>query len=295
MPGLAIVRILLTVSRPVIPDIGDLTVGDQFGPFRIVELVGRGGIGVVYRAVRVADGTEVALKLLRPHLASDPDYRRRFVHEARAAREVSHAALVAVVDAGEANGLAYIASRYIHGASLDALVAREGGLAPDAVIRMARDVGSGIDALHAAGILHRDIKPSNVLVDEAGRASLADFGLAKGPTYTVLTRAGQTPGTLGFMAPELIRGKPPTRATDIYAFGCLVYEALAGQPPFAGPSAFKIVAAHLGELPRDPRQVRPELPPTLARVTLSALAKEPGERPESAEVYAQLLAAAAAD
>src|SRR5205085_10034952 len=141
---------------------------------------------------------------------------------------------------------------------------------------------AGLDALHAAGLVHRDVKPANVLFDENGRALLTDFGLAKGPAYTVLTRTGQIVGTLDYLAPELIRGGPASPATDVYALGCLAYECATGQPPFAGKSIFGLSSAILDQDPDDPCTLRPDMPAAMGWAVLQALAKDPAERPPTA-------------
>jgi serine/threonine-protein kinase len=157
------------------------------------------------------------------------------------------------------------------------------------IARVAAHVGRALDALHEAGLVHRDVKPSNVLFDAEGRPMLTDFGLAKGPAYTVLTRTGQIVGTLDYLAPELIRGQPATPSTDIYALGCVVYECVAGQPPFAGKSMFEVSTAILEEDPPDPCANRSDLPSALGWAVLQALAKEPEKRPPTATAYANMV------
>src|SRR5215210_7787818 len=245
----------------------ELQQGATLGPYRLEAVLGEGTMGVVYRAVREPDGEVVALKVLKAALGEDETYRRRFEHEARAAQEVRHRHLVPVLDAGEAEGRAYLVVAYVSGRSLD--------------------------ALHARGLVHRDMKPANIMLSDDG-AVLTDFGLAKGTGYTVLTRAGQVVGTMDYLAPELIRGSPATPATDIYALGCVVFECLVGSPPFGDRSLFEVGAAHLEEEPADPREHRPGIPAPVSSVVLQALRKEPGERSPTATMYAHLLRAAAA-
>ena len=272
---------------------GSLAPGAALGPYRLEGVLGEGGMGVVYRARRDFDGSVVALKVLRPELASDDVYRQRFLREARVASEVEHPHLVAIVDAGEADGTPYLAAQFVAGKTLRAEIATGGPLAIDATLAMAAQVGAGLDALHASGLVHRDVKPSNVMLDQDGRALLCDFGLAKGRAYTVLTSPGQVMGTLDYIAPELIRTGHATGATDIYALGCVVFECLAGAPPFGGLNPFQVGVAHLEEEPPDPCERRPDAPDRLSWAVLRALEKDPERRPNTATAYAHMLALAA--
>jgi serine/threonine-protein kinase len=267
----------------------DLEPGQRLGPYRLGERLGEGGMGVVFRAVHEPDGEEVALKILRAELSGDDTFRKRFVHEARAAGEVRHKHLVPIEDAGEVDGHPYLAVAFVRGETLEARLAKAGSLPMDELGRVIAHVASGLDALHAAGIVHRDVKPSNVMLDEAGSASLTDFGLAKGRAYTVLTKPGMVMGTLDYLAPELLRGQPATSASDIYALGCLAYECTAGRAPFADKSMFELASAHVNIEPADPCADRPEAPTGLSWAILQALAKDPEKRPPTATAYATML------
>jgi len=249
-------------------------------------------MGVVFRATREPGGETVALKILKLELSEDDVYRHRFVHEARSASAVRHPHLVPILDAGVADDRQYLAVAYVHGVTLDDRIRSEGPLPLDDLLRLAREIASALDALHDAGIVHRDVKASNVLVradDEA--ALLTDFGLATGRAYTVLTKQGQVLGTIDYLAPELIRGEPASRASDLYAFGCVLYECAAGRPPFGGRSLLQVGLAHLDEQPPDPAAERAEVA-ALGAVLLTALEKDPAARPRSATEYATALGAA---
>jgi serine/threonine protein kinase len=270
----------------------ELRPGDSIGGYRIEELLGEGAVGIVFRAVREVDGTTVALKVLRERLSRDETYRRRLLREARVARDLQHRNVVPVLDAGEEGGRFFLIARFVPGASLRELIS-QGPVPLGDLVRLASDLASGLDALHGAGLVHRDVKPSNVLFDQTGSALLTDFGLAKASAYTILTEPGRIVGTLDYLAPELFRGEPASRLSDIYSFGCLVFEALAGRAPFAGRSLLEIGVAHLDEEPEDPGITRDGVPPDFSWAVLRALAKDPADRPPTATVYATMLRVAA--
>jgi serine/threonine-protein kinase len=269
-----------------------LASGDPIGPYRLEERLGEGAVGIVFRAVREPDGELVALKVLRAELSHDEEYRRRFVREARAAGEVHHKHLVPILDAGEADGRSYLAVRFIDGPSLGDVLEREGALEPAAIARIVAHVGSGLDALHAAGMIHRDVKPSNVMVDSTGSARLTDFGLAKGRAYTVLTKPGSIMGTLDYLAPELLRGGEATPATDLYALGCLAYECVAGRAPFGDRSMLELADAHLNDEPPDPTAGRIDASSSVSWAILQALAKDPDDRPPSGTAFGHMVSVA---
>ncbi|HEX9236038.1 MAG TPA: serine/threonine-protein kinase [Actinomycetota bacterium] len=271
---------------------GGVAVGDVIGSYRVDAVLGEGAVGTVFRATHVEDGTVVALKVLKARLGADETYRRRFAHEARAAQEVQHKHLVPILEAGEWDGRSFLAVAFIAGRTLEARL-EDGPLPLDEILRLAAGVGSGLDALHAKGLIHRDVKPSNIMLNEEGSSLLTDFGLAKGPAYTVLTRPGQVVGTLDYLAPELIKGEDASPASDLYALGCVVYESVTGQPPFAGKGVLEIGIAHLEEEPPDPLANRPDLPAGLAWALKQALAKSPAERPPTASAYANMLSVSA--
>jgi len=271
----------------------ELQVGGRLGPYSLEAYLGEGGMGTVFRAVREHDGQLVALKILKAKLTGDDVYRRRFAHEARAAREVKHRHLVPIVEAGEIDGRHYVAVSYVAGRTLEERIRADGALPLEDLLRLAAEIGAGLDALHEHGLVHRDVKPSNILIAEDGSAALTDFGLAKGPAYTVLTKQGQVMGTLDYLAPELIKGEPATSASDIYALGCVVVECISRNPPFAHKSVFQVAMAHLEEDPPDPCLGRNDLPAGLCQAALAALAKNPARRPPTGTAYAVILRIAA--
>jgi serine/threonine-protein kinase len=270
----------------------ELGAGDSLGPYQIDSLLGEGGMGAVFSATRSDTGERVALKVIKLELAADRLYQQRFLHEARAAAEIEHQHLVNVLEVGEAEGRQYLAMPLVEGRTLEDRIAADGPLPAEDIVRLAREVGAGLDALHAAEIIHRDIKPSNIILRHDGSAALTDFGLAKGTGYSRLTQPGQIVGTLDYLAPERIRGEDATPASDIYAVGCVVFEALSGKPPFGHKSIMQVAFAHLEETPPDPLPERPDIPPAFGAAVLTALEKAPGSRPATAGAYADVLAAA---
>jgi serine/threonine-protein kinase len=271
----------------------ELEPGDTLGPYKIESVLGEGGMGLVFRAVREGDGQVVALKVLKHELGGDFVFRERFKQEARAAAEVKEAHLVPIIEAGEADGRQFLAVAFVDGKTLEEHLQERGTLSVDETVSIATDMAAGLDALHDNGVVHRDIKSSNIIIDESGTAMLTDFGLAKGRAYTVLTRPGQVMGTLDYLAPELIRGQHASPASDVYALGCTVFECIAGQPPFADKSVFQVGLAHLEEPPPNPGAARGDLPTGFARTILIALEKDPEHRPQRASEYAQALRHAA--
>jgi serine/threonine protein kinase len=273
------------------PDPRALKPGDAFGEYVIDDQLGEGGMGIVFRAIH-EDGGVVALKVLKPGLVTDSNAARRFAREARAVGEVDHPHLIGLIDTGDVEGIGYLAMHYVPGKSLDDRIQAQGPLPVEDTMRIASEIASALDALHAAGLVHRDVKPSNILLDAERGALLTDFGLAKSRDYSMLTAPGQMLGTLDYIAPEMLKGSEPGASADLYAFGCVVFECLAGTPPFGGLSMFEVGMAHLGDTPPDPLADRDDAPPGLSDAVLVALAKEPEDRPPSATAYAEMLIAA---
>ena len=275
------------MSDPEQPQ-ADEHVGHSIGPYRVESLLGVGGMGRVYKAVN-PEGDEVALKLVKTDLASDEIFRRRFEREVRIARTVVHLHVVPVIDAGEHEGIPYMAQKYVGNGTLEDLVKKEQSLDLETAVKICNQVAAGLDALCAAGLVHRDVKPANILLDAEGTAFITDFGLAKDSQGSVLTRPGQALGSLDYMAPEQIRGEPVTAASDVYALGCVIYECLIGAPPFADRQGMRVLWAHLQDDPANPCDRRADLPPAVGELVLRALDKEPQNRPQTAGEFAQML------
>ncbi|MGI8430521.1 MAG: serine/threonine-protein kinase [Solirubrobacteraceae bacterium] len=270
----------------------DERVGTRFGEYQIDSLVGVGGMGKVYKAT-AADGRPVALKLVKEDLAKDETFRRRFRREARIAQTVRNPYVVSVRETGEHEGLPYLAAEFIEGVALDEKLELEGRLGLATTVRICTHVAAGLQSLWEAGMVHRDVKPGNILIDLAGKAYITDFGLARDSAGTVLTRPGQLLGSMDYMPPEQIRGEPATGAADIYSLGCVVFECVRGQPPFADREGMGVLWAHLQDEPGDPSADRSDIPAGFTQALKAALHKQPAERPRSGIEYARSLSHAA--
>ena len=256
-----------------------LAPGQTFAGYRVEAVVGRGGMGVVYRATDLALERSVALKLVAPELAADLRFRERFLRESRLAASLEHAHVLPVYGAGEADGNLYLAMRLVEGEDLKTLLQREGTLEPALAVGLVTQVAGALDAAHSKGLVHRDVKPGNVLISSSGECYLCDFGLTKPmAAERSLTESGQFLGTLDYVAPEQIQGSDVDGRADQYALGCVLYECLAGQPPFGGTSGMAVMWAQMHEQPAALTDHRPELPGGIDGVLGRALAKEPGER-----------------
>jgi serine/threonine-protein kinase len=263
--------------------------GDVFGAYRIEAVLDRGGMGAVYLATQERLGRKVALKVIAPELADDAEFRARFLRESQLAASLDHPNVIPIYDAGEVDGVLYLAMRYVDGPSLLALLRKRGSLPPDETLAVARQIAGALDTAHAAGLVHRDVKPANILVAEpGGHAYLCDFGLAKRTSSQAVTRAGFFLGTVDYSAPEQIEGRALDGRADVYSLGCVVYHCLAGQPPFVRDSELAVLHAQLHD--RLPSLSDPGLDAVLARAT----AKDPGGRYRTAGEFAAALAGAGA-
>src|SRR6185312_2768695 len=240
-------------------------------------------MGVVYRAVQLDLDRSVALKLIATQLAEDGSFRERFVRESRLAASIDHPNVIPIYYTGEHEGELYIAMRYVEGNDLRTLVRAAGRLDPGRAVAIVAQVGNALDAAHERGIVHRDVKPANVLLGAGDHAYLTDFGLTKRiSSQSGNTRAGGWVGTLGFVAPEQIRGERVDARADIYALGCVLFHALAGGAPYQRDSDEATLWAHLHDDPPALRASAPDAPPALQAVIDRALAKDPADRFQSA-------------
>ncbi|MCX4694939.1 serine/threonine-protein kinase [Streptomyces sp. NBC_01408] len=260
-------------------------VGKEIAGYLVEGEIGRGGMAVVYRARDLRLDRTVALKLLAPELARNDTFRQRFAHESKAAAAIDHPHIVPVFEAGESDGLLYIAMRYVAGQDLRALLDRTGPLPVGTAVRIAGQVASALDAAHDHDLVHRDVKPGNILVargtdsEHPEHVYLTDFGLTKKSlSLTGFTSVGQFVGTLDYVAPEQIAGKPVDGRCDVYSLGCVVYEMLAGGPPFQRDDDMALLWAHQYDPPAPPSERRPGLPAEVDEVLAKALAKSPEDR-----------------
>jgi hypothetical protein len=275
------------------PAIGDFPAGSRIAGYQIQELIGRGGMAVVYRAADVRLDRLVALKVLAPELTRDSAFRQRFIRESRSGAAVDHPNVIPVFEAGEAEGVLFIAMRYVSGRDVRALIEREGPLRPSRVVSIVTQIASALDTAHAQGLVHRDVKPANMLLGTVASGSapdhvyLSDFGLSKMSVAAVsLTGTGQFLGTLDYMSPEQVEGRPIDGRTDLYALACAAFEMLTGKPPFQRDQDLAVMWAQVSAPPPSVREFRPELPAEVDRVVAKALAKAPDNRHASCLEFA---------
>jgi predicted Ser/Thr protein kinase len=265
-----------------------LTAGDRLGPYEIVSALGAGGMGEVYRARDTRLGRELAIKVLSPGGAADPDRRSRFEQEARSASALNHPNIVTVLDIGDADGVSFIAMEYVEGRTLRELVA-QGPLTIRRTLDIAAQLADGLAKAHAAGIVHRDLKPENVIVSKDGFAKILDFGLAKlsapvGVESSLLTAAapltgaGAVLGTVGYMSPEQASGQPVDFRSDQFALGTIVYEMVTRKQPFQRATGVETLAAIIREDPEDAAQLNPRAPAPLRWIIERCLEKDPEDR-----------------
>ncbi len=261
-----------------------MTKGMEVAGFRLDEQIGEGGMGVVFKARQLDLDRIVALKLIQPSLSDDAEFRARFQRESRLAASIDHPNVVPVFQAGEEQGTYFISMRYVDGTDLgEYLRSRNSPLEPTAAAELISEISGGLDAAHAAGLVHRDVKPANILLDARLHPYLTDFGLTKQITSQSLnTKTGLWIGSINYSAPEQIEGEPVDARADVYALGCVLFEALTRQLPYARDSDMALMYAKVHGAPLMPSQVDPRLPPEFDEVIGRALARHPADRYPSA-------------
>jgi serine/threonine-protein kinase len=257
------------------------------GRYRVVGLLGKGGMGEVYRADDLRLEQPVALKFLPEILQDDRERLERFYREVRIARQISHPSVCRVYDVGEAEGLHFLSMEFVDGENLASLLRRIGRLPPAKALDIGRQICAGLGAAHQKGVLHRDVKPANVMLDGQGHARLMDFGLAG--LMASFQGDEVRSGTPAYMAPEQLEGREVTARSEVYALGLLLYELFTGRKAFEGRTRAELLRAHREESPAHPSQLVPEIDPAVERVILHCLEKDPQRRPGSALVLAALL------
>ncbi len=251
--------------------------GTPFGRYRLVELLGRGGMGVVWRAYDTFTDRVVAIKVLPAHLSDDEEFQQRFRREAHAAARLNNPHIIPIHNYGEIDGSLYVDMRLIEGRDLHAVLG-DGPMATTRAVRIIEQVAKALNAAHRIGLVHRDVKPSNILVDEDDFAYLIDFGIARETGQKKLTRTGYPIGTWAYMSPERMRDGPVDARADIYALACVLYECLTGRQPFPGDSFESQALAHLTDPPPQPSITQPNVPPKVDEVIATGMAKYPDQR-----------------
>jgi eukaryotic-like serine/threonine-protein kinase len=259
------------------------------GRYRLARMVGSGGMGTVWEAEDENLGRPVAVKVLSESLAGGERAVRRFEREARAAARLSGPHVAAVYDFGRSEGRPYIVMELVRGETLADRLAREGRLPSQEAARIATQVAEALEEAHAAGVVHRDVKPGNVMLTSAGDVKVMDFGIAAAAWAQRITTSDLFLGTPSYVAPEQAKGEKSTAASDVYALGAVLYEMVAGRPPFVGESPVAVAVAHVREDPPPLGQLAGDVPPNIAAAAMAALAKDPADRPASAAAFASML------
>jgi hypothetical protein len=257
----------------------------RLGPYRVLKVLGTGGMGIVFQAEDLQLKRIVALKAMLPTLAASPSIRERFTREAQIAAAIEHDHIVTILQVGEDRGVPFLAMPLLKGEVLEDRIQRLKWLPTAEVLRIGRETAQGLAAAHARGLMHRDIKPANIwLEDERGRVKILDFGLARAAGQSSqLTQQGAIVGTPAYMAPEQARGQAVDAHCDLFSLGCVLYEASTGKLPFMGSDAISTLMAIATASPKPPCQVNPEIPPVLSSLIMELLAKDPAARPPSAK------------
>ena len=265
------------------------------GRYRVERMLGRGGMGVVLQVRDLQLEEDVALKVVRAGLASQPAYLERLKQEIRLARRITHRYVLRIHDFGESDGIPYVTMEYLRGTTLRELLEGRGRLPLPLALRIARQVAEGLEAAHQVGVVHRDIKPANVLFDTRGDAKIMDFGLAAPAAGAAPGDEGQVHGSPRYMSPEQIRGGRVDARTDLYSLGVMLFELCAGSPPFDSPRIEDLLSLHLEARPPALAEAAPDLPPDLGLLVARLMEKRPEDRPQSAAEVVEILKALASE
>jgi serine/threonine protein kinase len=268
----------------------ELTTGSTFaGRYQIIEELGKGGMGRVYKVLDKEINETVALKLLKSEISVDKKTIERFRNELKIARKISHKNVCRMYHLGKHDEASFIAMEYVHGEDLRRLIRKVGQLGAGKAISIAKQVCEGLEEAHRLGVIHRDLKPSNIMVDEEGNARIMDFGIARSIDAKGITGAGVMIGTPEYMSPEQVEGKEVDQRSDIYSLGIILYEMVTGSVPFEGDTPFTIGVKHKSEIPKDPKELNKQIPEDLNSVIMRCLEKDKEKRYQSAgEVRSEL-------
>ncbi len=289
---------LIPLSRDILPEvtetlqtaIKELTTGSTFaGRYQVIEELGKGGMGRVYKVYDTKIKEKVALKLIRPEIASDRDTIERFSNEIRLARKIGHRNVCRMFDIGEAEGAHFITMEYVPGEDLKSMIRMSGSLSLGMLLKVGRQVCGGLAEAHSLGVIHRDLKPQNIMIDKDGNAKIMDFGIARSIREKRITGPSVMIGTPEYMSPEQAEAKEVDHRSDIYSLGIILYEMATGQLPFEGDTALSVAIKHKTEIPKDPKLLNPHIPDDLNRLILKCLEKDKAARYQTAaEVEAEL-------
>jgi serine/threonine protein kinase/Tfp pilus assembly protein PilF len=270
--------------------IKELTTGSTFaGRYQVIEELGKGGMGRVYKVFDTDIKEKVALKLLKPEIASDRETIERFSNELKYARKISHRNVCRMYDLGKAEGTHFITMEYVHGEDLKSMIRMSTGLTVGTVLSVGKQVCDGLAEAHSLGVVHRDLKPQNIMIDKGGNAKIMDFGIARSIREKGITDPSVMIGTPEYMSPEQAEAKEVDHRSDIYSLGIILYEMATGRVPFEGDTALSIAMKHKGEIPKNPKQLNPNIPDDLSGVILKCLEKDRAKRYQSAgEVRSEL-------
>lgn len=278
------------VTKTLQTPIRELTTGSMFaGRYQVIEELGHGGMGRVYRVLDQKLDEEVALKLIKPEIAADKETIKRFHNELRLARKIAHRNVGKMYELMEDRGTHFITMEYVPGQDLKGLIRQMGQLTAGKAVSIAKQICEGLAEAHRLGVVHRDLKPGNILIDKDGNARITDFGIARSLSGKGITGSGVMIGTPEYMSPEQVEGKDVDQRSDIYSLGIILYEMITGRVPFEGDTALVIAVKQKTEIPRDPREINTQIPQDLGELVLKCLEKDKAKRHQSAgELHADL-------
>ncbi len=271
-------------TKTLVTPLMGLDMGASFAErYHIIEEIGKGGMGRVYKALDTKIDEKIAIKVLNPEIALDEKNRERFRNELKITRNLSHRYICRMYDFNEEEGVSYVTMEYVSGENLKSLIRRIGQVSPGKAIFIARQIGEGLAEAHRAGVIHRDLKPQNIMIDQEGNVRIMDFGIARSFRLKGVTEAGTMLGTPEYMSPEQVGGKDIDHQTDIYSLGIILYEMLTGRTPFEGDTPLSVAVKQKTERPPDPRKLNAQIPESISRLILRCLEKERRSRFKNAE------------